>query len=70
MDLHFRRTLFCLLACFGIILRDIYNIIPNGLSLLIQICNIAIWTYFYTTRKKEKEPTDEEEKLQDEDNEH
>ena len=55
---------------FGIILKDIYNIIPNGLSLLIQLCNIAIWTYFYTTRKKEKEPTDEEEKLQDEDNEH
>ena len=55
---------------FGILIKDIYNIIPNGISLTIQICNTSIWTYFYCTRKEEKENKEEEEKLQDEDNEH
>ena len=55
---------------FGILIKDIYNIIPNGISLTIQVCNISIWTYFYCTRKEKKETKDEEEKLQDEDNEH
>ena len=55
---------------FGILIKDIYNIIPNGISLAIQICNTSIWTYFYCTRKEEKENKEEEEKLQDEDNEH
>ena len=55
---------------FGIILKDVYNIIPNALSLLIQICNVSIWTYFYTTRKNKKEEKAEEEKLQDGDEEH
>ena len=59
----------CLLV-FGILIKDIYNIIPNGISLTIQICNTSIWTYFYCTRKEEKENKEEEEKLQDEDNEH
>ena len=54
---------------FGIAIKDIYNIIPNGISLTIQICNTSIWTYFYCTRKEEKENKEEEEKLQDEDNE-
>ena len=52
---------------FGIILKDVYNIIPNGLSLVIQICNIIIWTYFYCTRNSKKEVKEEEEKLQDDD---
>ena len=55
---------------FGILIKDIYNIIPNGISLTIQICNTSIWAYFYCTRKEEKEDKEEEEKLQDEDNEH
>ena len=55
---------------FGILIKDIYNIVPNGISLTIQVCNISIWTYFYCTRKEKKETKDEEEKLQDEDNEH
>ena len=55
---------------FGILIKDIYNIIPNGISLAIQICNTSIWAYFYCTRKEEKENKEEEEKLQDEDNEH
>ena len=55
---------------FGIILKDVYNIIPNALSLLIQICNVSIWTYFYMTRKNKKEEKAEEEKLQDGDDEH
>ena len=55
---------------FGILIKDIYNNIPNGISLTIQICNTSIWTYFYCTRKEEKENKEEEEKLQDEDNEH
>ena len=55
---------------FGILIKDIYNIVPNGISLTIQICNTSIWTYFYCTRKEEKENKEEEEKLQDEDNEH
>ena len=54
----------------GIILKDVYNIIPNALSLLIQICNVSIWTYFYMTRKNKKEEKAEEEKLQDGDDEH
>ena len=52
---------------FGIILKDVYNIIPNLLSLLIQICNISIWTYFYCSRNSKKEVKEEGEKLQDED---
>ena len=55
---------------FGILIKDIYNIIPNAISLMIQVCNISIWTYFYCTRKEEKEDKEEEEKLQDDDNEH
>ena len=55
---------------FGILIKDIYNIIPNGISLTIQICNTSIWAYFYCTRKEEKENKEEEEKLQDGDDEH
>ncbi len=55
---------------FGICLKDIYNIIPNGLSLAIQIANISIYTYFYLNRNKNVEIEDDEEKLKDEDNEH
>ena len=55
---------------FGILLKDIYNIIPNVMALAIQICNTSIWAYFYFTRKEDKEEKDEEEKLQDDDNEH
>ena len=55
---------------FGICLKDIYNIIPNGLSLAIQIANISIYTYFYLNRNKYVEIEDDEEKLKDEDNEH
>lgn len=55
---------------FGILIKDIYNIIPNGISLTIQLCNISIWAYFYCTRKEGGEEKEEEEKLQDDDNEH
>ena len=57
---------------FGILIKDIYNIIPNGISVTIQLCNISIWTYFYLTRKEgeKDEEKEEEAKLQDEDNEH
>ena len=55
---------------FGILLKDVYNIIPNALSLLIQICNVTIYFYFYTTRNKRKEVKEEDEKLQDGDDEH
>ena len=56
---------------FGILLKDVYNIIPNALSLLIQICNVTIYFYFYTTRNKRKEvKEEEEEKIQDGDDEH
>ena len=55
---------------FGIIIKDIYGILPTTISLVIRICSISIWAYFYCTRKEQKEVKDEEEELQDVDNEH
>ena len=55
---------------FGIILRDIYNIIPNIICLAINLSNTLIWIYFYLTRDKTEEKTDKKEQLKDEDNEH
>lgn len=49
---------------FGCILRDIYNIIPNGICLAINLSNTFIWTYFYCTRDKSED--DKEEQLKDE----
>ncbi len=59
---------FCWLA-FGIILKDIYNIIPNGICFSINVANTCIWLYFYSTRNK-NEDKEKEEELKDEDNEH
>ena len=56
---------FCWLV-FGCILKDIYNIIPNGICLAINLSNTFIWVYFYCTRNKKDE---KEEQLKDEDNE-
>jgi uncharacterized protein with PQ loop repeat len=53
---------FCWLL-FGCILRDIYNIVPNGICLTINLSNTLIWTYFYCTRDKKDE---KEEQLKDE----
>jgi len=55
---------------FGIILRDIYNIIPNAICVAINVSNTLIWIYFYLTRDKNAEREDKEEQLKDEDNEH
>ena len=49
---------------FGCILRDIYNIIPNGICLTINLANTFIWVYFYCTRDKSED--DKEEQLKDE----
>ena len=59
---------FCWLA-FGIMLKDIYNIIPNGICFTINVSNTCIWLYFYSTRDKNVDK-DKEEELKDEDNEH
>ena len=53
---------------FGLLLRDIYNIIPNAICFTINLSNTCIWLYFYYTRDK-KPKKDEEEELKDEDNE-
>ena len=53
---------FCWLV-FGCILKDIYNIIPNGICLAINLSNTFIWVYFYCTRNKKDE---KEEQLKDE----
>ena len=52
---------------FGCILRDIYNIVPNGICLTINLSNTFIWIYFYCTADKSN---DKEEQLKDEENEH
>lgn len=54
---------------FGIMLKDIYNIIPNAICFTINVSNTCIWIYFYLTRdKKAEEKEDKEEELKDEDN--
>ena len=54
---------------FGIMLKDIYNIIPNAICFTINVSNTCIWIYFYITRdKKAEEKEDKEEELKDEDN--
>ena len=53
---------------FGIILKDVYNIIPNAICFSINVCNTCIWLYFYYTRNKNEEKEDKEEELKDEDN--
>lgn len=54
---------------FGIMLKDIYNIIPNAICFTINLSNTLIWCYFYSTSKKE-EKEDKEEQLKDDDEEH
>ena len=48
---------------FGIMLKDIYNIIPNAICFTINLSNTLIWCYFYYTRDKKEEALkgDEEE---------
>lgn len=54
---------------FGIMLKDIYNIIPNAICFTINVSNTCIWIYFYITRDKNaEEKEDKEEELKDEDN--
>lgn len=54
---------------FGIMLKDIYNIIPNAICFTINVSNTCIWIYFYINRdKKGEEKEDKEEELKDEDN--
>ena len=54
---------------FGLMLKDIYNIIPNAICFTINLSNTLIWCYFYSTSKKE-EKEDKEEQLKDDDEEH
>ena len=49
---------------FGIMLKDIYNIIPNAICFTINLSNTLIWCYFYYNRDKKE---DNEEKLKDDD---
>ena len=58
---------------FGIMLKDVYNIIPNAICLTLNLTNTCIWLYFYLNRNKredEEENEDKDEGLKDEDNEH
>jgi uncharacterized protein with PQ loop repeat len=52
---------------FGIMLKDIYNIIPNAICFTINLSNTLIWCYFYYTRDKKEE---KEEPLKAEEEEH
>lgn len=53
---------------FGVMLKDVYNIIPNAICLAINVSNTCIWLYFYYTRDKNKDKEEKEEELKDEDN--
>ena len=50
---------------FGIMLKDIYNIIPNLICFTLNLSSTLIWCYFYFTREK-KDDDDKEEELKDE----
>jgi uncharacterized protein with PQ loop repeat len=52
---------------FGIMLKDIYNIIPNAICFTINLSNTLIWCYFYYTRDKKEE---KEEALKGDEEEH
>lgn len=52
---------------FGIMLKDIYNIIPNAICFTINLSNTLIWCYFYYTRDKKEE---KEEPLKADEEEH
>ena len=52
---------------FGIMLKDIYNIIPNAICFTINLSNTLIWCYFYYKRDKKG---DKEELLKAEEEEH
>ena len=53
---------------FGVMLKDVYNIIPNAICLAINVSNTCIWLYFYYTRDQNKDKEEKEEELKDEDN--
>ena len=54
---------------FGIMLKDLYNIVPNAICLTINVSNTCIWCYFYYISNKKAEKGEEGEELKDEDNE-
>jgi hypothetical protein len=53
---------------FGVMLKDVYNIIPNAICFAINVSNTCIWLYFYYTRDQNKDKEEKEEELKDEDN--
>ncbi len=52
---------------FGIMLKDIYNIVPNAICFTLNLANTLIWCYFYYNRNKDEE---KEESLKDDEEEH
>ena len=55
---------------FGIMLKDVYNIVVNAICFSINFANTCIWLYFYYNRDKKVDEDDKGEELKDEDNDH